>query len=100
MARKRRKYTEDFKRDAVNQLISSGKSIAEVSRDLGIELYNLTRWKNEFLGKTNNSEIEVEDPAAKLRRLEEANHHLERENANLKQERDILKKAMGIVFKQ
>ena len=100
MARKRRKYSEDFKRDAVNQLISSGKGIAEMARDLGIELYNLTRWKNEFLGKSNNQETIMEDPAAKLRRLEDENQRQAKEIANLKQERDILKKAMGIVSKQ
>lgn len=100
MSKKRRKYTEEFRREAVNQLISRGKSVAEVARDLGIELYNLSRWKNEFLGKTKNPEDAMEDPAAKLRRLEEENGHMAKEITHLKQERDILKKAMGIVSKQ
>jgi len=99
MGRNRRKYTEEFKRNAVNQLISSGKSIAETAEDLGIELYNLSRWKNEFLAKPD-SKIEPEDPAEKMRRLEAENNAFRSEIAGLKQERDILKKAMGIVSKQ
>ena len=99
MGRNRRKYSEDFKRDAVNQLISSGKSIAETAESLGIEVYNLSRWKNEFLSKPDK-EGAVEEPAARLRRLEAENNRMAREITNLKQERDILKKAMGIVSKQ
>jgi len=100
MARKRRKYTDDFKRESVNLLISSGKGVAEFASELGIPLYNLSRWKNQFMGKKNNQEDHPEDPAEKMRRLERENQRLEKENSLLKQERDILKKAMGIVSKQ
>lgn len=100
MSKKRRKYTEEFRREAVNQLISSGKGVAELARDLGIELYNLSRWKNEFMDKAKNPEDKMEDPATKLRRLETENQRMAKENTILKQERDILKKAMGIVSKQ
>ncbi len=100
MSKRRKKYTEEFRREAVNLLISSGKSIAEVASELGIELYNLSRWKNQFLGKKDNSETEMIDPAERLRRLEQENNRLAKENAMLKQERDILKKAVGIVSKQ
>lgn len=100
MSQKRKKFTEEFRREAVNLLISSGKSIAEVASELGIELYNLSRWKNQFLGKKNNSEAEMIDPVEKLRKLEQENNHMVKEIIILKQERDILKKAMGIVSKQ
>jgi len=102
MSRSRRqKYPDDFKKDAVNYLLSSEKSITEIADELGIERYNLSRWKQELLGK---SEEEVpamkEDPAAKMRRLEESNKKTEKENARLRQENEILKKAMGIVSRQ
>lgn len=99
MGRNRRKYNEEFKRTAVNQLISGGKSVAETAADLGIEVYNLSRWKNEFLSKPD-TDLKSEDPAEKMKRLEVENNALRSENAGLKQERDILKKAMGIVSKQ
>ncbi len=100
MTRKRRKYTDDFKREAVNLLISSGKGIAEIASDLGIPLYNLSRWKNKFMGIKNNHDNETEDPVERIRRLESENQRLTKEITTLKQERDILKKAMGIVSKQ
>lgn len=100
MERKRRKYGEDFKREAVNLLLSSGKTITEVAAELGIELYNLARWKNEFLVGKRKPEDETEAPADKMKRLERDVVRLEKENTLLRQEREILKKAMGIVSKQ
>jgi len=99
MARNRKKYSEDFKKEAVNLLLSSDRGMNEVATDLGIGLYNLVRWKKQYLGH-NSQETEMEDPAQKMRRLEKENARLEKENALLRQERDILKKAMGIVSKQ
>jgi len=99
--RKRQKYSDDFKRDSVNYLISSGKSIAAVSEELGVEFYNLSRWKNQLLGKPDEDNSDMkEDPAAKMRRLEESNKKTEKENSRLRQENEILKKAMGIVSRQ
>jgi transposase len=70
---------------------TSGKPIAELARDLGINDNNLYRWRglygNGSQAKTNGSVTEME---AELK-------HLRRENDVLRQERDILKKAMGIV---
>ncbi len=100
MTQKRRKYTDDFKGEAVNLLISSGKSLAEIASDLGIPLYNLSRWKNKFMGIKNNYGNETENPVERIRRLESDNQRLTKEITTLKQERDILKKAMGIVSKQ
>lgn len=100
MGRTRKRFSEDFKREAVNLLLSSGKTLTDVSRELGIELYNLARWKNEFLVNRKDETGQVETPAEKLRRLEKENAQLQRENAVLRQERDILKKSLGIVSKQ
>jgi transposase len=98
MGKTRRQFSEDFKRDAVNLLLSSGKSISTISAELGIGQSNLARWKDLLMGK-EEKEIS-ETPAEKIRRLEAANQRLEKENATLKQEREILKKSLGIVSKQ
>lgn len=91
MAVERKKYTEEFKREAVRLMESSGKTIAEIARDLGINDNNLYRWRelygSQSSGKAKDS---VEEMAAELKRLQ-------RENEVLRQERDILKKAMSIV---
>jgi transposase len=91
MATERKSYTEDFKREAVRLMESSGKPIAELARDLGINDNNLYRWRALYGSQpqsvTNGSMVEME---AELKRLR-------RENEVLRQERDILKKAMSIV---
>jgi transposase len=91
MAVERRKYTEEFKREAVRLMETSGKPIAEIARDLGINDNNLYRWRglcgSQSQANTNGNVTEME---AELKRLR-------RENEVLRQERDILKKAMSIV---
>ena len=99
MAKKRKRYSEEFRREDVNVLLSSGKSVTEIAAELGIELYNLARWKSQFIMSNGKSSEQVEAPAEKMRRLENDNKQLVRENAALRQERDILKKAVGIVSK-
>jgi transposase len=91
MTAERRKYTEEFKHEAVQLMKTSGKAIAELARDLGINDNNLYRWHNLYGQQsqpTANSNMGVLE--AELKRLQ-------RENEVLRQERDILKKAMRIV---
>ena len=91
MARNQRSYTEEFKREVVKLMESSGKPIAELARDLGIYDHNLYRWRGVYgsqaQANTNGSVTEMEAEVKRLRR----------ENEVLRQERDILKKAMSIV---
>lgn len=91
MAIDRRKYTEEFKREAVRLMESSGKPIAELARELGINDNNLYRWRAVYGSQPpsipNGSMVEMEGELKRLRR----------ENEVLRQERDILKKAMSIV---
>ena len=91
MATDRKSYTEEFKREAVWLMETSGKSVAQIARDLGINDNNLYRWRGLYGSpsedRRNGSVTEME---AELKRLR-------RENEVLRQERDILKKAMSIV---
>jgi transposase len=91
MAVERRKYTEEFKREAVRLMETSGKPIAELARNLGVNDNNLYRWRSIYARERqqtgNGSVSEME---AELKRLR---HEVER----LRQEREILKKAMSIV---
>ncbi len=91
MAKERRKYTEEFKREAVQLMETSGKPIAGIARDLGINDNNLYRWRGLYGSQSQvNTNGSVAEMAAELKRLQ-------RENQVLRQERDILKKAMSIV---
>lgn len=91
MAKERRKYTEAFKREAVQLMESSGKPITEIARDLGINDNNLYRWRGLYGNQSQvNTNGSVAEMTAELKRLQ-------RENEVLRQEREILKKAMSIV---
>lgn len=91
MANERRKYTEEFKREAVQLMESSDKAVAEIARDLGINDNNLYHWRGEYSHQNpplvNGSQSEIEAELKQLRRELEV----------LPQERDILRKAMSIV---
>lgn len=91
MATDRRNYTEAFKREAVRLMENSGKPVAQLARDLGINDNNLYRWRGVYSSQpAANSNGSVVELAAELKRVQ-------RENEVLRQEREILKKAMSIV---
>lgn len=79
--------TPEFRREAVRLALSSGRTRREISEDLGIGLSTLTRWLSQERDASEPSEAPV-DVHAELKRLR-------RENAVLKQERDILKNRHG-----
>jgi transposase len=88
----RRVYTKEFKEETVQLVLHRGLTVSHVSKDLGIGTETIYRWIrkyksdpiNSFPGKGN---LSAED--AKIRKLE-------RELADVKEERDILKKAINI----
>jgi transposase len=97
--KKRRKYSQSFKDEAVALVKKSGKSATEVARELGIPATNLHNWVNgRDLGKaprvaSKADEPSGEEPEAELRRLRS-------ENARLRMERDFLKKATAFFAKE
>lgn len=86
----KKSYTLEFKQEAVRLVSEGGMSVARGARDLGLNYNMLARWKRElqangeraFPGKGNSQQ--------------EENDRLRREVEILRQERDILKKAVGI----
>ncbi len=94
--KKRRKYDSKLKEEAVQLLISSGKKIAEVSQSLGLERSCLGRWRQEHLeGLDRKAENEIKTEQIPSN-LEQENRHLRKELSVAIQEREILKKAVGI----
>ena len=85
-----RKFDKQFKIDAVNLLENSDKTATAVATDLGIPRDALCRWRREL-----NEESKTAFPGHGNPRDEEI-ARLKKENAELKMERDILKKAMAI----
>lgn len=88
-------YDESFKREAVRLVTAEGRSAASVERDLGIGNGAISRWR-----KALSEDSEHPFPGkGRLRPADEELRGLQRENAILRQERDILKKALAIFSK-
>jgi transposase len=88
----RRKYTREFKLEAVRLLESSGRSAAQIERELGIGDGCLLQWRKRFASEGVASRS-VDDSGVSER---EQIRQLKRENEILRQEREILKKAVAI----
>lgn len=87
MSSSRRRYTAEFKAEAVRLLAASGKPAAQIARELGINEQTLHSWKQK--ARAADGAGVVPDRLT----VEEENRRLRRENARLREERDILKKA-------
>ena len=92
MVKRRRSFSREFKREAVALMTEGGLSIAQASRDLGIREGVLGRWKKQF----EEAPLEAFPGKGRLRPQDEELARLRKENEILRQERDILKKAVGI----
>ena len=96
--RKKRHYPVEFKEQAL-ELLASGqyRTMAELERELGISPGLLKGWRRnaelrDRAPRVRKEPLTAAEAAAEIQRLE-------RENARLRQEREILKKAMAIFSK-
>jgi transposase len=83
-----KRYSEEFKRQAVELLVHSGKTQAQIARDLGVSDYSLTLWRRKFLGKTEK--VAGEAAAMNPQEMFEKIRQLQKENDYLKRQREIL----------
>ena len=94
MSRHRKHHPEEFKAEAVELVERSGKRVAEIAEELGINARTLYHWMESHKSRplselaTNTSDLAAE------------NKRLRRELEIMRQERDILKKAMGVFAKE
>jgi len=98
METNRRQFSEEFKRDAVEHSLTSEKTVEEVAQDLGIAHSNLRRWRAQY---SKNGELAFQgNGRQRLTPQEEEIRRLKKELYDVKQERDILKKALAIFTKK
>ena len=91
--RTRRKFSDEFKRNAVELVRTTGRPIAQVARELGVTETSLGRWvAQDRVDRGEREGLTSQDKA----RLAE----LERENAELRVERDLLKRTVAFWVKE
>jgi transposase len=94
--KKRRRYTAEFKREAVQLLTEQGYTDREAARSLGIPHGMVSRWRKEQLQKQQNA---FPGTGHQYPEVEELNR-LREENRRLKLEREILKKAAAFFARE
>lgn len=90
--RRRRKFSRDFKIRAVRLVLAENRSVKDVSADLGINPKSLYLWVQKF----REDPDEAFPGKGKLPPTKDRLRVLERENAQLRAEKAILKKALAI----
>ena len=94
-SKRHRTYDQQFKEEAIRLVTEGGRSVSDVAHGLGIHENLLHTWKRKY----------KEDPSSSfpgkghLRPQDEEFKRLQKENANLKEDREILKKALAIFSK-
>jgi transposase len=94
-ARDRARYSEEYKKEALELWRNSGRSAAKVAAELGIRAPLLYRWarpqgQSNSCANESKSKRSVEELQSEIRRLRA-------ENAKLLEQREVLKKSLGIL---
>ena len=88
----RKRYTDDFKREAVALITEQDYSISEAARQLGVHHTSLRKWVKQF---TQGSPTEILNQSERDELLK-----LRKENRELRMEKEILKKASAFFAKE
>lgn len=89
-----KRYSEEFKEEAVKLALDGSVSRAQVARELGVNVNSLAGWILQYEDEHGGS------VGRKNETPEQENRRLRKENERLRMERDILKKAVGIFSKE
>ena len=92
MSKANNKYTEEFKLEALRLWKSSGKTKAQIERDLGLSHGCIRKWDTKYHVTSESQDLELSE----LEQLRRENLRLKKENQLLQQEREILKKTVSI----
>ena len=93
-----KRYTREFKQEAVRLLMTSGKTAAQLGRELGVSKMSLGTWREEAIRNGDHPEqakpdgVRIQYSVLKLE-----NARLKKELETVRQEREILKKSLGIL---
>jgi transposase len=94
-ARSKASYTDQYKQEALELWRSSGRSAAKVAAELGIRPPLLYRWAR--LERTPEAAKTKGKPKRSIEELEAENRLLRAENTKLLEQREVLKKSLGIL---
>ena len=90
-----KRYDAEFKRSAVEMVIHGGKALTQVARELGVSEYSLHLWRKAQLSRMQPAEVDGQamSPQEMVKEIRRQQKEIEW----LRQQREILKKAMSIL---
>jgi transposase len=93
-----KRYSKEFKQEAVRLLVTSGKTAQELGRELGVTGMSLANWRNQAVHNGDHPQAAKAD-GVKIHHsvLKMENIRLKKELEITRQERDVLKKSLGIL---
>jgi len=92
---KRKRYTEEFKREAVRLLVTRGdQPAAEVSKGLGVSTGQLYQWQKDF------SDVAVTARNGRGESTDEELARLRKETSRLRKEKEVLKKSIAFFVRE
>jgi transposase len=92
----RKTYDKEFKRNALELFSQGQKTQSELEKDMGIALGSLARWKRDLATEG----LSAFRGQGRIRPFEEEAQRLRKELQLVTQEREILKKAMGVIWRE
>jgi transposase-like protein len=95
-ARSKASYTEEYRRQTLELWRKSGRSAAKVAAELGIRPSLLYKWSTDAR-QAGEAPSQAARGARSLEQLEAENRRLREENAKLLEQREVLKKSLGIL---
>lgn len=96
----RRQFSQTFKLEAVQLLESGAKSQQQLAHELGVRPDMLRRWRREVQARTGRPPTEIFPGAGRLASAEAELYRLRREVTQLREEREILKKAAAFFARE
>jgi len=100
MAGKGTTYTQEFKDSAIQLALNSEKSVLKIAADLGVHEKTLYGWLQRYRKNNNLEESSSVKRKGSTESLEEENRRLRKELADVKKDREILKKAAAYFAKE
>ncbi len=93
-----KRYSKGFKEEAVRLLMTGEKTAAQLGKELGVTGMSLGRWREEAIGNGDHPEqAKAEGVRLHYSVLKLENARLKKELETVRQEREILKKSLGIL---
>jgi len=92
------RYSREFKEEAVRLLLTSGKTAQQLGQELGVSGMSLGTWRDQALANGDHPDLaKPGSPQVNYAVLQLENQRLKKELETLRQERQILKKSLGIL---